>query len=154
MTDKIFSEMFDRFLSEIVGGQGSAGTDASSDLRFVDLGLPSGTLWAERDVEEPTMAGCSLPSYAQAQELIECCDFFLGTDSDGRSFYRVQGPNGQYVHFPIKEYEGTPGPSGCCWCAGEPNADFGYFLLLSKITITIGAGRRDMGFPYRMIRAK
>ena len=140
-------------LLDIFGRHGSAGASASPSMRFVDLGLPSGTLWAERDVEEPTMAGCSLPSYAQAQELIECCDFYFGTGSDGRRYYCVQGPNGQYIHFPIEEYEGTPGPSGCCWCAGEPSEDFGYFMLLSEVTITIGVGRRDIGFPYRMVRA-
>ena len=140
-------------LLDIFGRHGSAGASASPSMRFVDLGLPSGTLWAERDVEEPAMAGCSLPSYEQAQELIEYCDFYFGTGSDGRRYYSVQGPSGQYIHFPIEEYEGTPGPSGCCWCAGGPCADFGYFMLLSEATITIGVGRMGLGFPYRMVRA-
>lgn len=140
-------------LLDIFDKQGSAGASASPSMRFVDLGLPSGTLWAERDVEEPTMAGCYLPTYEQAQELIEYCDFCFGIGSDGRRCYSVQGPSGQCIHFPIEEYEGTPGPSGCCWCAGGPSADFGYFMLLSIVTITIGVGRRDMGFPYRMVRA-
>ncbi|MBQ9363004.1 MAG: hypothetical protein IJT97_06220 [Bacteroidaceae bacterium] len=123
-------------------------------MRFVDLGLPSGTLWAERDVEEPTMSGCSLPSYEQAQELIECCDFCIRTTPEGAKSISVLGPSGRFIYFPLEEYEDTPGPSGCCWCAGGPSADMGYFMLLSEVTITIGVGRRDIGFPYRMVRAQ
>ena len=37
---------------------------------------------------------------------------------------------------------------------GSPSEDFEYFMLLSEVTITIGVGRRDIGFPYRMVRAQ
>ena len=123
-------------------------------MRFVDLGLPSGTLWADCDVEKSAMEGCSLPTYEQAQELVECCDFLTGTSTDGRKYYIARGPSGQSIRFPIGEYEGTPGPSACCWCSGEePDSEYGFFLLISEITITIGAGLRRMGYPYRMVKA-
>lgn len=129
-------------------------TGESQIMCFTDLGLPSGTQWAAYDVEEAVVEGCALPTYEQARELIEHCDFYLTEYSDGTRYMTAQGPSGQSVRFPIEEYEGTPGPSGCCWCAGGPSADFGYFMLLSESTITIGAGHRSLRFPYRMVRAQ
>ncbi len=131
----------------------SADASARPGMRFVDLGLPSGTLWAESDVKEPTMAGCSLPSYAQIHELIVCCHFYIGSGSDGRKYYCAKGPSEQFVFFPIEDYEGTPGPSGCCWCADSVGEKFRYFMLLSEDTITIGAGQSDLKFPYRMVKS-
>ncbi len=125
---------------------------SETSMRFVDLGLPSGTLWAESDVEEPTMPGCSLPTYEQAQEMIECCDFSIAMNSEDTRFFCATGPSGQYILFPMVEYEGTPGPSGCCWCSGGTD-NFAPFVLLSEATITIGMGRTELGFPYRMVRA-
>lgn len=138
-----------------ISRQGASETGGRSSVQFVDLGLPSGALWAESDVEEPPLVGCALPSYEQAQELIECCDFYLKESTDGTKYIGAQGPSGQFVYFPLREYEGTPGPSGCCWCRGEASdSEFGYFLLLSEAIITIGLGRRSLGFPYRLVRAK
>lgn len=133
--------------------QHSSTTQSSeTSMRFVDLGLPSGTLWAESDVEESTMSGCSLPTYEQAQELIENCDFCFRTTSEGVRSISVLGPSGRFIYFPMKDYKGTPGPSGCCWCRGEVSDEYGYFLLLSELTITIGVGHRSMKFPFRMVR--
>ena len=140
-------------LLDIISGQSATETSGSLSVQFVDLGLPSGVLWADSDVEEPTKVGCSLPSYEQAQELIECCDFYLRGSTDGTRYIGAQGPSGQFVFFPLREYEGTPGPSGCCWCRSEASdSEFGYFLLLSEATITIGVGRRSLGFPCRLVR--
>lgn len=142
-----------RRLLEIFCRHRSADASAVPSVRFTDLGLPSGTLWAESDVEAPVMQGCSIPTFDQAQELITCCDFYITTRTDGRRFYRAQGPSGQSVLFPIGDYDGTPGASGCCWCSGRPgDSQYAYFLLISEETITVGIGHRDMGFPYRMVR--
>lgn len=142
-----------RKILEIFGRHHSVDMETTSGIRFIDLGLPSGTLWAESDVETPVMQGCSLPTFDQAQELITCCDFYITTRSDGRKFYRAQGPSGQSVLFPIEDYDGTPGQSGCCWCGESPgSSQFAYFLLLSEVTMTIGIGRGDMRYPYRMVR--
>ena len=117
-------------------------TDGRSSVQFVDLGLPSGVLWAENDVEEPTLVGCALPSYEQAQELIEFCDFYLRESTDGTRYIGAQGPSGQFVYFPLREYEGTPGPSGCCWCRGDASdSEFGYFLLFAVAFIPLAQKR-------------
>lgn len=126
---------------------------ASPSLTFVDLGLPSGTLWAATDVEEPVMVGCTLPSYQQAQELIDCCEFRVGTYPDGTRVMCILGPSGHSILFPMEDYDGTPEPSGCCWCRGERDeSDYSYFLLLSEGLITIGVARKRLTFPYRMVR--
>lgn len=142
----------ENFVKKILEKQFPSRKNEKQIMCFTDLGLPSGTLWATYDVEEPIVEGCTLPSYEQAQELIEHCEFYVMEESDGTRYMTARGPNGQTIRFPMKDYEGTPGSSGCCWCAGAPSEDFGYFMLLSEYTITIGVGQRDLEFPYRMVR--
>ena len=50
---------------------------------FIDLGLPSGVLWAACDVETPAVEGCTMPTYEQAAELITYCDFYVAEGPDG-----------------------------------------------------------------------
>lgn len=138
-------------LLEILRQHSPTTQSSETSIHFIDLGLPSGTLWAESDVEEPIMPGCSLPTYEQAQELIECCDFCVRTTQEGARSISVLGPSGRFIYFPMVEYEGTPGPSGCCWCSGGTEG-FAPFILLSEFTITIGMGCTSLGFPYRMVR--
>ena len=144
----------EQILSEIMSGLQPESSGGSQVMCFVDLGLPSGVLWAAYDVETPSVEGCSLPTYEQAAELITCCDFYVAEGLDGTPRMVARGPSGRTIGFPLREYDGTPGPSGCCWCAGEPGSDYGYFLLLSEITITVGVGCGDLQFPYRLVRAQ
>ena len=130
---------------------GSASRNTSTDVHFVDLGLSSCTLWADRDVDVRPLSEESLPSYEQARELVECCDVVFGTNSEGRFLCRVQGPNGNHIDFPVEDYEGTPGPSACCWCRSGVSEEYGHFLLLSEYVITIGVGLRSLRYPYRIV---
>ena len=142
----------EQIISEVLSGLQSASSGGSQALCFIDLGLPSGVLWAACDVETPAVEGCTMPTYEQAAELITYCDFYVAEGQDGTQQMVARGPSGRTIGFPMREYDGTPGPSGCCWCAGEPGSDYGYFLLLSEITITVGVGCRDLPFPYRLVR--
>ena len=122
-------------------------------IHFVDLGLPSGLLWAAYDVESPNVEGCSLPTYDQARELIENCNFFIREIPFGEKDICARGPNREIIGFPMKEYPGTLGPAGCCWCQGDSSSsDFAYFLLLSEDSLTVGMGRRTLPFPFRLVR--
>jgi hypothetical protein len=60
---------------EKLGRHRSTETSASTTMRFVDLGLPSSTLWADSDVEDAAIEGCSLPTYEQ----VESSDIRHGT---------------------------------------------------------------------------
>lgn len=154
-TNDIKKTIMMRKLFNLLNRKSTDNNGGTPHVNFVDLGLPSGTLWADSDVENPVMSGCDLPTYEQAQELIEHCDFLKSFSSDGKQFMFAKGPNGHHVLFPMAEYEVTPGLSGCCWCKGESsNPQFGFFLLLSDMTITIGAGLKSLKFPYRMVRNK
>ena len=140
-------------LLDILRGHRAEETSQRPSVRFVDLGLPSGVLWAELDVEEPTMVGCSLPTYRQAQELMEHCEFWIRESTDGERDMCAVGPSGELISFPMREYEGTIEPAGCCWCQGDSSSsEFSYFLLLGEETMTIGLGRRTLPFPYRLVR--
>lgn len=139
-------------ISEVLGRLFPASLGENRVMCFVDLGLPSGVLWAPYDVEEPTMVGCTLPTYEQAAELINYCDFYIEEGADGTSYMVARGPSGQSISFPMREYDVAPVASGCCWCQGEPSPGYGYFMLLSEMTITVGVAERDMQFPYRMVQ--
>lgn len=139
-------------LSKLVSGLFPASSEESQGVCFVDLGLPSGMLWAAHDAQHPTMEGCSLPTYEQAAELINYCDFYIEEGADGTSYMVARDPNGQSISFPMREYDVAPVASGCCRCQGEPSPGYGYFMLLSEMTITIGVAVRDMQFSYRMVK--
>ena len=75
---------------------------------FVDLGLPSGTLWAEENAEgfftfDDAVAefGDSLPSARHMAELYECC---VWTWDGERKGYEVTGPNGNAIFLPAAGY--------------------------------------------------
>lgn len=80
---------------------------------FVDLGLPSGTKWC--NINEPDMAtfkdavdkyAKSLPTQKQYTELYEKCEWLELKDGG----YKVVGPNGNFVIFPL---------TGFINCTGE-----------------------------------
>ena len=68
---------------EISLGESVINNETSGEVEFVNLGLPSGTLWtrnqagsAESNImENVEESEFSLPTYDQAAKLIEECDF-------------------------------------------------------------------------------
>lgn len=77
---------------------------------YVDLGLPSGTLWAKDyeiiEKEDAYLPYCkasnySIPKEAQWEELLENCKWKGDYSSSGLSFYGVYciGPNGNSIKF-------------------------------------------------------
>jgi hypothetical protein len=92
---------------------------------YVDLGLPSGTLWAsdyEKDEEGnirylPFGSTCNykIPTREQWEELEECCKWELKTTllnihdkpinwKYGLTKMTCVGPNGNYIHFDVTGY--------------------------------------------------
>ena len=78
-----------------------------SDMEWVDLGLPSGILWAKDDVEGKTSFmgakksfGSHVPSRANAYELSQCCTKKWDESTHALVF---TGPNGNIISFPCKE---------------------------------------------------
>lgn len=78
---------------------------------WVDLGLPSGTLWAKTDVETQIAFGSAIsryfmnvPSIEQAEELKGCC--IREWDSETKTII-MKGPNGNFISF-YCPYDDTP----------------------------------------------
>ena len=79
------------------------------ETEFVDLGLPSGTLWASDYVKDgdevlflpyPEALNYDIPSEEQVNELGEYCKIIRMNDSAADKFiYMVLGPNGNSVTF-------------------------------------------------------
>ena len=95
---------------------------------FIDLGLPSGTKW--RELNEPDLMtyddavaayGKQLPTQKQFTELYEKCEWKALKDGG----YKVVGPNGNWVIFPL---------TGFINCTGEfrGEKDFGDYWTATK----------------------
>lgn len=83
---------------------------------FLDLGLPSGTLWAKDYEKEDeatlylpfgTAGQLSLPTLEQWKELKTCCRWKFDYTYRGNNQYwlegaRCIGPNGNYLYFEVK----------------------------------------------------
>lgn len=83
---------------------------------YVDLGLPSGTLWKSRNENRwytyngaLLQYGDKLPSKEQMEELVNYCRWtWIGNG------YRVDGPNGNFIVLPVSGYQSfSAGESGC-----------------------------------------
>lgn len=118
-------------------------------VEYIDLGLPSGTLWAKTNYGSvsPEQFGkeCTveelpdgLPTYEQAYELIEKCKFSPIMFIDFSKGWRVTGPNGKSLFFRAKPnneaYMDTD--STTIWC--QPAEGYTPIMVFSETNITIG----------------
>jgi len=134
---------------------------------FVDLGLRSGTLWARANVgaaDQPQELGTyftmgnlpdGLPTYEQAQELIEECQFeevFLVNGPCDKA-WSLTGPNGNSIFFPIeKDNDVCNADAATSWCQG---GSFAPFMLFMQHTLTIGAAMSpDVQIQARMVKCR
>ena len=136
----------DQNVNVVVIGGGSS----SSSGDYVDLGLPSGTLWKRQNEsgfytyeEAINRFGNKLPERHYFVELINECTW-IWMDEYG---YKVVGPNGNSITFPAAGYRfcsgdlynvgpygrywsSTPNDSVCAWYlyfdSGEVNMDYDY----------------------------
>lgn len=81
---------------------------ASEDVGYVDLGLPSGTLWASDYVKDgddvlflpySEALKYNIPTEEQVDELRECCKISIKYDKDDYYVHIVLGPNGNSIVF-------------------------------------------------------
>lgn len=75
-------------------------------IKYVDLGLPSGTLWAESNLpnkhnvmEVLDELHDFVPTVTEFQELLECCKWEWNKKKTG---YNVIGPNGNSIFLPAE----------------------------------------------------
>lgn len=137
-------------------------------VKYVDLGLSSGTLWAECNVGAKTVSDCgkyltfedanmyTLPTKEQFEELIRECEWkWTGCG------YWVTGRNGNKIFLPAAGFrDGTSvddlGTSGYVWSstldAGSPY--FARGLYFNSTEATVNYNDRYYGFSVRAVLNK
>jgi len=138
---------------------------------YVDLGLPSGTMWKDRNEVElytydAAMAefGNSLPSYKQIEELIEKCEWeWNDKRNDG---YTVTGPNGKSIFFPVirktrdcngEWYENLLGgtvPGGSFWSSMKEGNGNAWTLRFTWNGKDVAESQRCNWIGVRLVKSK
>lgn len=117
-------------------------------VQFIDLGLTSGTLWADRNVGAESVyslgllyakssAPGNLPTYAQCAELINECDFSscLVPDENNimKNFIKVEGPNKNSIFFPCVRSNAQSEEIGYyCWCEDSKDKNYSFFMMFEE----------------------
>ena len=147
----------DQNVNVVVVGGGSS----SSSGAYVDLGLPSGTLWKRQYEsgfytydEALNRFGNKLPERHHFVELINECTW-IWMDEYG---YKVVGPNGNSITFPAAGYRFCSGdlynvgPYGRYW-SSTPNASDGAWSLdADLIGVNVDYSNRCSGRSVRLVQ--
>lgn len=163
MTIMVLSQ--EPIVNVIINGQTDGDSSLNDSIEFVDLGLPSGTLWGK--VNESGYYTCfqaiykyrtKLPTFSQFNELFEECEVEW-MDNGG---HRLIGPNGNFIIFPamgvldcdgeIKDY-GDIVPLCSYWCL-SPNKDsiMSYSLDYDSNEMMDYYDESCIGLPIRLVR--
>ena len=128
---------------------------------FVDLGLPSGTLWKDRNEEggfytyEQAVSkfGSSLPTEEQFNELMSSCRW--SWTGSGR---KVTGSNGNSIVLPasgFRDCDGSVysvGSSGCYWSSTPINSVYANYLSCGPGGVSMPSRRRCYGLSVRLVQ--
>ena len=133
--------------------------------KYIDLGLPSGTLWKESNEggdyayytfdEAINKFGNKLPTKQQLEELISKCTWrWIGNG------YKVIGPNGNSIILPAagsRDYESDNvthvGTNANYWSSTLYSSYSAWDLLFSATYgASMGYNYRDFGFSVRLVR--
>lgn len=121
-------------------GDNSSCSSRSQLAGYVDLGLPSGTLWKDSNEdgyyaydEAVRKFGSRLPTKAQFEELKNKCTWtWMGNG------YKITGPNGNSITFPatgIRGYTGDVvdvGKNGSYWSSTPYDSEFAWNLIFNS----------------------
>jgi len=130
------------------------------EAKYVDLGLPSGTLWKVNNEDDGfytynqaiSKFGDKLPTMEQLVELKKSCQWTW----TGRG-YKVVGPNGQSIYLPAAGYrdcrwnENSPGYRGYYW-SSTTFADAGRNLYFNSGEVHMDFNDRCCGIPVRLVK--
>lgn len=140
----------------------NAQTNAGHENGYVDLGLPSGTLWKAQNESglytyEEAIAKFpkNLPSKEEMEELINSCQWTWTGNG-----HIVKGPNGKSITFTVtdsRSCEGkvySSGEFGSYWSSTPSNSERGWYLSFSKYSTNPAMiyCSRCHGLPVRLIK--
>ena len=131
---------------------------------FVDLGLPSGTLWKDKNEtggynnfftyeQAVNQFAGKLPTKEQFQELKDKCQW-----SWTGSGYRVTGPNGNSIVLPSAGYRGcsgneyTVGSYGGYWSSTPRSSDYAWYLNFGSGEVSMTYDARGLGQSVRLVQ--
>ena len=131
------------------------------DLDYVDLGLPSGTLWKNANEggddalytydEAVSKFGDKLPTKEQLEELKNKCTWTWTGNG-----YKVTGPNGESITLPAagsrNSYGGVYEVGGHYWSATESDSVIAYFLRCDSDGANFPCNDRHRGLSVRLVK--
>lgn len=129
-------------------------------MKYIDLGLSSGTLWAESNEEgyytfnvAVKTYGDSLPTKEQLEELENTCQWkWIG---DG---YKVTGPNGNFITLPAAGFRNHCGyvnfvdSYGDYWSSMPGGSDIAWSISFDRSSVGIGYCERYYGNSVRLVK--
>ena len=128
-------------------------------LQFIDLGLPSGKLWATENVKDENgdkgyftfdeaveTFGKNLPSKEDWKELFDNSTYKWNKKRNG---YDVTGPNGNSIFLPAAGFRcgvsvWNVGSHGYYWSSSDINGDFAYNVRFHSGSL----GSNDSNYRY------
>lgn len=143
------------------------------EIEFVDLGLPSGILWAKHNVyahkrrhfthsqaiEIARDLHCKLPAKENFEELIDLCKWRWMKLFGKVAGYKVTGPNGKSIFLPAAGgYDGTTlygsGTNGRYWSTTTyDNSSYAYYwLYFDNSSKGVYSSYRDYGRSVRLVK--
>ena len=133
---------------------------SAQQMEFVDLGLPSGTLW--KAVDEPgfytydeatSKLGDQLPSNAQLEELKKECVWSWNGNG-----YHVTGPNGNFITLPASGYCDCNGNyiymglGGYYWSSTLTDFDAANYIFFDASKVSVYSVNRCNRFSVRIVK--
>lgn len=128
---------------------------------YVDLGLPSGTLWKDQNEAgglysyDQAMAkfGSSLPTKEQLEELKNSCRWTWNGNG-----YKVEGPSGESIVLPAAGYRGCDGrvdnvgSLGRYWSSSPYGSEDAWYLYFNSGGVDVSLSDRCFGRSVRLVR--
>lgn len=136
-------------------------SSARSRGGYVDLGLPSGTLWKQQNDsgyytydEAVTIFGNQLPERHHFVELKNVCRW-IWMDDYG---YKVVGPNGNSITLPAAGFRncggdvGGVGAGGGYWSSTPYDSDDAWDLYFNSSEVNMYGNSRCLGLSVRLVQ--
>ncbi len=149
-------------------GSGTPGGGGITPAGYVDLGLPSGTLWKNQNETNPNDSydfytydeavqqfGDQLPTKEQFKELKENCTYVWDESARGCWFY---GPNGNKIFLPAAGYRfcycnvGNVGSYGSYWSSTPHGTDYAWYLCFYSGRVVMYYYARCIGRSVRLVQ--
>ena len=133
---------------------------SAQQMEFVDLGLPSGTLW--KAVDEPglytydeatSQFGNQLPTNTIMEELKRECVWSWNGNG-----YHVTGPNGNFITLPASGYRDCNGNDiymglgGYYWSSTSTDFDAANYIFFDASKVSVYSVNRCNNFSVRLVK--